>query len=509
MQHRLFNFNLIYPSFYILLLTALLSACGGSSNSSNLAPIVNAGSEQTVDEQSSVTLSGSASDSDGSIVSYQWLQTSGTAVTLENAKTIDAAFIAPSVTADETLIFSLTVTDDEGDIASDMVNINITNSVDTNTPPIANAGTDQSVLVGVTVSLSGEQSSDADGDSLSYLWSIVDIPNGSAISLSDESSISPSFEVDIIGSYTVQLVVDDGTDSSEIDSVQISVAEQTVGSTEGILCDYDYSEFNDSASIQYLSSAQWSCFNGGRLLIANGIPDHQVGTFPNAGNPNTISAQTISENYVLDPVQTDTITTLGGPRGSTGYVLNGVKIDASTAGSCDDSGSSCSLVNNSGNWSIEALGQTSFDFGTDDNNAHVQPTGAYHYHGMPEGFISKQGGSSSTMTIIGWAADGFPIYARYGYSEANNAASSLVAMTSSYQLVTSVSASRPDTSVYALGTFAQDWQYVAGSGDLDECNGRYGVSPEFPNGIYHYYATDTYPYFQRCVKGEVDAAGPP
>jgi hypothetical protein len=54
-----------------------------------------------------------------------------------------------------------------------------------------------------------------------------------------------------------------------------------------------------------------------------------------------------------------------------------------------------------------------------------------------------------------------------------------------------------------MGTFAQDWEYVANSGDLDECNGRYGVTPEFPDGIYHYYATDTYPYFQRCVKGEV------
>lgn len=56
---------------------------------------------------------------------------------------------------------------------------------------------------------------------------------------------------------------------------------------------------------------------------------------------------------------------------------------------------------------------------------------------------------------------------------------------------------------------------MAGSGDLDECNGRVGVTPEFPGGIYHYYATDTYPYFQRCVTGAVAAAagggagGPP
>jgi hypothetical protein len=42
---------------------------------------------------------------------------------------------------------------------------------------------------------------------------------------------------------------------------------------------------------------------------------------------------------------------------------------------------------------------------------------------------------------------------------------------------------------------------VAGVGDLDECNGRTGVTPQFPNGIYHYYSTDSYPYFQRCIKG--------
>ena len=53
-----------------------------------------------------------------------------------------------------------------------------------------------------------------------------------------------------------------------------------------------------------------------------------------------------------------------------------------------------------------------------------------------------------------------------------------------------------------MGTFTQDYEYVAGSGsDLDECNGRNGVTPEFPEGIYHYYATNSFPFLQRCVKG--------
>ena len=242
-----------------------------------------------------------------------------------------------------------------------------------------------------------------------------------------------------------------------------------------------------------------------RMLAANGIPDHAVGTFPNPNNPNAISAQSIAANFTLSPSYSGTLTTLGGPRGTTGYVLNGVKIDAGTAGTCPTGATAtnkCSLIDNSGAWSIEALGQSAFNFGPDANNAHVQPGGAYHYHGMPEGFIALRGGGPSKMTLIGWAADGFPIYARYGYSVATNASSALKVMTGSYKLKVSVSSDRPAATLIPLGTFSQDWEYIANSGDLDECNGRTGVTPEFPNGIYHYYATDTYPYFQRCNKGK-------
>lgn len=275
----------------------------------------------------------------------------------------------------------------------------------------------------------------------------------------------------------------------------------TAYSTDGVLCDYSDTTYNSQASLTYTSTSEWACTGTTRALTANGIPDHEVGTFPNANNPNTIVEQTVSASYTLAPAETASATELGGPRGVTGHILNGIKIDAGTGGTCDDSGASCSLGGNVGRWRIEALGQTSFNFGTDDNNAHVQPSGEYHYHGMPEGFIAKQGGNSSTMTLIGWAADGFPIYARYGYSTADDAGSEVITMSGSYQLVSTVSANRPSTANLPLGTFQQDWEYVEGSGDLDECNGRVGVTPEFPNGIYHYYATDTYPYFQRCVKG--------
>lgn len=271
-------------------------------------------------------------------------------------------------------------------------------------------------------------------------------------------------------------------------------------STAGVQCSYSYSAFNASASVNATSTSSWTCSSTSRVLSANGLPDHDVGTFPNANNPNTISSQSVSATYTLSPVATSTASNTG--MSATGYVLNGVKIDPSTAGTCNDSGSSCTLIGNSGNWNIEALGQTSFNFGTDSSNAHVQPNGAYHYHGMPEGFITKLG-KGTAMTLVGWAADGFPIYARYGYSVAMDASSALKVIKGSYQLKATPDTNRPATSLYPMGTFKQDYEYVAGSGDLDECNGRTGVTPEFPGGIYHYYATDTYPFLQRCVKGKL------
>jgi hypothetical protein len=292
------------------------------------------------------------------------------------------------------------------------------------------------------------------------------------------------------------------------DSVSVTPTAASSG-TAGVECSYSSSGYNASDSIMADYNSSWTCDGTSRVLSSNGIPDHTADAFPNDGNPNTISEQTISATYTLAPVKTDTATTLGGPRGDIGFILNGIKIDAGTAGTCDDTGTDCDKENGgTGMWSIEALGQDSFDFGLDENNAHVQPTGAYHYHGMPEGFITLRGGSSNTMTLIGWAADGFPIYARYGYSTATDAGSALKVMTGSYQTVTTVPDNRPPVETYPLGTFVQDWEYVAGAGDLDECNGRTGVTPEFPNGIYHYYATDTYPFLQRCVKGEVDVVQP-
>ena len=270
-----------------------------------------------------------------------------------------------------------------------------------------------------------------------------------------------------------------------------------------MLCSYSSNAFNPNPLVNLTSTANWSCTSSLRKLSANGVPDHDVGPFNIQSDLDfKISAQSVNVSAPIAPVLTSIARQLGGPAGDIGYILNGVKMDPGTGGNCNDSGSNCTLLGQAGPWRMEALGQTSFNFGADSNNAHVQPGGVYHYHGMPEGFIKKLG-KGQAMTLVGFAVDGFPIYARYGYVSATNASSGIKAVTSSYRLKATPSAGRPSVTIFPMGTFTQDYEYAAGSGDLDECNGRTGVTPEYPAGTYHYYITSTYPYVQRCVKGTV------
>lgn len=283
-------------------------------------------------------------------------------------------------------------------------------------------------------------------------------------------------------------------------------ASQAGTSTAAALCSYSQTTPNVTLTtgVVATSTSSWACSATRRTLTANGVPNHVIGTFPNPNNPSAPTAQTVSFSATLTPVQAPA--NVGAQQ--LGYALNGVKFDPGTGGTCPGTATrpaDCAAIGNDA-WRLEALGQTFFSFGTDSNNAHVQPTGAYHYHGMPEGLLTFLGVTSANprMVLIGWAPDGYPIYARYGRTVATDPNSALKAIRASYSLKTTPDAGRPSTTSIPLGVFLQDYQYVAGSGDLDDCNGRFDVTPEFPGGIYHYYATDTWPYFPRCWKGTVN-----
>lgn len=240
-----------------------------------------------------------------------------------------------------------------------------------------------------------------------------------------------------------------------------------------------------------------------RVVRCNGIPDHETGRFPNRDNPNAIQEKSYVFRMPLRPQPSPKPTPTG--YAWFGVALNGVPIEPGTQEFWKEERLS--------GWKYEAIGGES-NLGIDQNLAHVQPNGAYHYHGRPEGLIAKLGGDDRTMLLVGWAADGFPIYSGKGYRVASDPRSGLVQLRPSYRLRGTTRPAEPQgPGGKPDGNFTEDFEYAAGLGDLDECNGRFGVTPEFPRGTYHYHVTAGFPFFPRLWKGVADPSfqkqGPP
>ena len=240
--------------------------------------------------------------------------------------------------------------------------------------------------------------------------------------------------------------------------------------------------------------------NGYRMFAGNGLPDHEPGAFPRKGNPNTVAAQDYHFRVTLKPIAAEQPT--ASAHASFAVAMNGIPFEPGTA-------EFWNFDPNSG-WKYEAM-SGKIDLGLDEHNAHVQPNGSYHYHGLPTGLINKLGGDGKKMLLVGYAADGFPVYTSYGYTDPKEPKSPLKKLRSSYQLKKGERPNGPG-GVYD-GTFTQDYEYVAGSGDLDECNGITGPTPDYPEGTYHYHITTEFPQLSRLWKGTPDPSfqkkGPP
>ncbi|MCX6367588.1 MAG: YHYH protein [Armatimonadetes bacterium] len=232
--------------------------------------------------------------------------------------------------------------------------------------------------------------------------------------------------------------------------------------------------------------------DGFRVITANGVPNHPVGRFPSRGNPNAISAQDYHFRVPLTPKPA-----VQQARGIVfGVALNGVVFDPGTA----------ETWNGDMRWHYEALTGmmgTRGKMGADESLAHVQPNGAYHYHGMPVGLLEKLD-YKKKMTLVGWAADGYPIYGPYAYTNPTDPKSPLKNLKAAYKLK---SGNRPGGTEgpggVCDGSFQQDYEFVKG-GDLDETCGRTGVTPEFPKGTYYYVVTENWPFIPRRLKGAPD-----
>jgi len=112
-------------------------------------------------------------------------------------------------------------------------------------------------------------------------------------------------------------------------------------------------------------------------------------------------------------------------------------------------------------------------------------------------------GGNAVPALIGFAADGFPVYGPYGYSDPDGK-SAMRKLKSSYRLKQGTRPGGPGGRYN--GKFTQDWAYAAGAGDLDQCNGRFAATPEYPQGTYHYVLTDTFPFIPRCWMGSPDSS---
>jgi len=203
-------------------LIALLTACssGGDADTKgdsgddtnitkpvkNLAPTANAGQDLNVQVNNTLHITGSGTDSDGTIVSYVWKQ--GNTV-LATTTSFD---YTPSVVGTDTL--TLTVTDDKGATASDSMNVMVSSTAVPNNPPSANAGLDLSVKVNHSVDVNGN-GADSDGTVVSYEWTVNNV------TLANTASFT--YTPTTVGSKILVLKVTDDDGASDESNITVTV----------------------------------------------------------------------------------------------------------------------------------------------------------------------------------------------------------------------------------------------------------------------------------------------
>ena len=210
---------------FVALLTSLLVACGGGgsagcsavlgilpgagcSTTPNTAPVANAGLTQNVTVGSLVTLDGSGSrDANNQSLTYIWQMTAVPAGSLAALSSTTSA--KPTFTADVAGTYMVSLVVNDGKANSTLTTVSVYSSVN-NSAPVANAGTNQSITVGSVVNLDGTGSTDANRDTLTYKWSLSNVPTGSGAVLNSSISPNPRFTADMTGTYTAILIVNDG-----------------------------------------------------------------------------------------------------------------------------------------------------------------------------------------------------------------------------------------------------------------------------------------------------------
>jgi arylsulfatase A-like enzyme len=228
------------------------------------------------------------------------------------------------------------------------------------------------------------------------------------------------------------------------------------------------------------------------IFKTNAIPNHD---FNDGGTafPNNVSEQNDQFEITNSPTIANQTTPIS-LQVDNAILLNGVKVDLLAAG-CFGIGNGkvgCNDMNQP--WRYDPM-HAANGFAVDSHNAHAQPDGTYHYHGSPVALFENDD-TQQESPVIGFAADGFPIY-----GSNIEIGGDVRKAQSSYRLKIG---NRPngdgEPGGSYDGTFRDDYEYVEGLGDLDECNGM-----TINNG-YAYYITDSYPYVLACFTGTPDTS---
>ena len=272
-------------------------------------------------------------------------------------------------------------------------------------------------------------------------------------------------------------------------------------------------------------------------VTTNGIPSYPTGPFLD-GNPSTATDQNAIFKFPLNPTQnTGVLSNTTG--GNIGVFINGVALFDYRDGVAWNSGTNALCGGLPGmspcpggpatsqSWNRDAIPAEKLGF--DCSKGHPA-NGNYHHHQNPSAFnldlsvisticdlYAADGlyaiNTAEHSPLIGFSYDGFPIYGAYGYANADGTGG-ITRIKSGYQLRTistrTVWADGTDvadgpavSATYPLGYFREDYEFMAHPSDqsyLDAHNGRFCVTPEYPNGIYCYFATvdanhnSAYPY---------------
>ncbi len=335
---------------------------------------------------------------------------------------------------------------------------------------------------------------------------------------------------------TIEISIDDGGLSSVLmvgtGSITLTIVdndEETGGNTcdngsNGDSTDQDNRDCTENAFAKEYTES----FNdaGSRVVTTKGLPSHDWGN----QIPNLVSELSQTEKTWNVPTQpalasstTSILQSSNRPMWVFGVALNGVKIDPAPGEPFIFEDQNTGEFN--WDWVFEPNNNMQA-VGLDCAIAHVQPNGEYHYHGDFAPFADQvlEGLGSGTAVpatsdeaFVGWAGDGFPILYKYGPDAAGN----MVALSPGYQLK---SGDRPGDGNSAPcgaynGKYTNDYEFVSGVGDLDECNGianSVTLTTEASGGTetfdYFYVITDEFPVISRCFSGTPDESftlGPP